>query len=886
MPARAAGLRLRDGRAETRLGARAIRLRAVAPRHAFEDDELRLVHAFAETHHVFAALFQRGQGVVEMPEPQRHLRERRVVLRPAHMRAGALPESDAALQRLVHRCRRLQFAARPREEHPVCDLPKAEPLLAAVGEIFLHPHEHLRRLAAPVVHELPEVPGKGDAVRMAHLFRALHGGVRPRQRFVHAAQHDEREAAPPERARARIERERQSQFADRLAIENCDRLFKRRQRPGEFADVVAVRAARKPALRAERGVAAAHHVVRQFGGDGEVRRGDVKAEQRWRDIQGRAGLTELAVKPQRMPVVSRDLRGRIAAEQRERPGPEQRELDLEMHAPRRVAKRRQQLQATLRLAQRLVARAPFGALLRRARPVFHRLRGASGLGVVVRHQLRLLRARLGKTLLEKLRDLLVVDLPSASEQRLVGLVLDERVAKMKRGVRQCAVPREQARVGEPAKLLAQQRLRERAKGVQHFVRKLAADHRRELRHLAVVRGAVEARHEQRVQRVRDGEPRHAGVATHHAIQFRIEHHAGHFLDEKRHAVRLAHELAHELRRQLAPAGHALDEAHHVRRAEPVQRHLRRAQPRTVELRPRRGQQQYARRQPRLDEQPQRLQRRGIEPVQILHRQHHRTLHRVRGEELRQVPDRALPRRRRRERRKVQPRALGQTEQRGQQRHRFFAGKSELLREAFDFLQPLRRPVLAHKTEPPVQQREHGLQRAVLRARRARQREPMHRLAIQRPPEFLDQPRFADARLAAHQQRLPRPAHRATPRVDEPREFWRAPDERRAPADRRALVDFLDHLIHRHRLGDTFEGFRAERPAADRAAHQPPGVAAEHRGSEAGFVLQPGRDVRHFAHCHRVVVPLAAADFAHHHPPRVQTEAHGQRLMPFAREHHV
>ena len=87
------------------------------------------------------------------------------------------------------------------------------------------------------------------------------------------------------------------------------------------------------------------------------------------------------------------------------------------------------------MANRLDVRRAFDGYLSRSLPIGDGLYTQARLGVVLRQQLRLRLADLGKARLHHLGNMLMVPLAGTAQQRLIGRVLDQRVLEEIRRLR-------------------------------------------------------------------------------------------------------------------------------------------------------------------------------------------------------------------------------------------------------------------------------------------------------------------------------------------------------------------------------------------------------------------------------------------------------------------
>ena len=133
-------------------------------------------------------------------------------------------------------------------------------------------------------------------------------------------------------------------------------------------------------------------------------------------------------------------------------------------------------------------------------PVAHRLGTEARFGVVMRHQLWLGSHGVGKLRFQHLRNTLVILLPRALQERLIGRILDEGVLEDVAAARRQTALVDQFSLHEPRQPLLQRRLIHRRDGVEQVVAKLPAQDRTELRPFSGRREPVEPGHERVVQR--------------------------------------------------------------------------------------------------------------------------------------------------------------------------------------------------------------------------------------------------------------------------------------------------------------------------------------------------------------------------------------------------
>ena len=171
--------------------------------------------------------------------------------------------------------------------------------------------------------------------------------------------------------------------------------------------------------------------------------------------------------------------------------------------------------------------------------------------------------------------------------------------------------------------------------LQQPVRKIAPQHRADLRDFARFAEPVEPRGERLLQGRRD--------RLRAALRVALEQESRHLLDEQRDAARsLAHSIDHLVGERM-PACDLADHAAHLRAVERRERNdavVRAHGPGRSEFRPRGGDDQQRGLRAALGERAQEIERGRIGPVQILEGEHHRLRPRARqnpGRHRRQLP---------------------------------------------------------------------------------------------------------------------------------------------------------------------------------------------------------------------------------------------------------
>ena len=169
-------------------------------------------------------------------------------------------------------------------------------------------------------------------------------------------------------------------------------------------------------------------------------------------------------------------------------------------------------------------------------------------------------------------------------------------------------------------------------GVEQRIGEFAPDRGADLRDFLDRRQPVEPRHQRILQRRGDRQRRQRAVE---AIALAVldqqpgfQHGLGQFLDEQRHAVGLGDDLRHHFGRQLAAAGHALDQGLGLAAVEPAERHrgdVGQALPGRLEFRPEGDQQQHRQTPDPLDREIEQFERGRIGPMCVLEQHQHRLL---------------------------------------------------------------------------------------------------------------------------------------------------------------------------------------------------------------------------------------------------------------------
>ncbi len=364
--------------------------------------------------------------------------------------------------------------------------------------------------------------------------------------------------------------------------------------------------------------------------------------------------------------------------------------------------------------------------------------------VVPRDHLRRRGRRGGELLHQHLRDAGVELAARALEQRLVSGLLHEGVLEDV-----CRVGREPAGVDQlglhqPGERRLQLGVREARCGPDEPVGELPADRRRDLGHLLGGPQPIEPRH----QGVLEGRGDRARRSR--LVPLFLQHRLGELFDEERHPVGAEGDRLHQL---VEARGASRDAGHHLAHVAATQateghvRLMRQQGPRGPELRPSRAEDQHGRRLAPLDQHPQQLERRRVDPLEILD-------HEDRGLDPREADDpadhrgeEAPPLRLGGERERGIPIRKRQTQQRGHERHgvgRRQVHRGEGTLEADDLL-------LDRFVSPPderlTEDLGHRIEGGVLVVRRSSALDPHVRLAGQVLPEALREPGLPDPRLA-------------------------------------------------------------------------------------------------------------------------------------------
>ena len=222
----------------------------------------------------------------------------------------------------------------------------------------------------------------------------------------------------------------------------------------------------------------------------------------------------------------------------------------------------------------------------------------------------------------------------------------------------------------------------------------------------------------------------------------------HFLDEQRHAAGARGDVLHHVARQRVAGGKFRHHVAHLCAIERRQRDgavMRAHAPGRAEFRPRRRHDKQRRQRAALGDAAQDIERGRIGPMQILERQHHRLNLRARHHPVGQRRQLPAPQFLRRQSRRA---FLGQrnVEERRQQGSVLRRIELDLSERTFQLGEP---PLGGHVGAAETQAAPFGdrMQRRVLQKLRAAPFDPGVRRFGEPGMKFLDQPRFAEPRLA-------------------------------------------------------------------------------------------------------------------------------------------
>jgi hypothetical protein len=287
---------------------------------------------------------------------------------------------------------------------------------------------------------------------------------------------------------------------------------------------------------------------------------------------------------------------------------------------------RQMLGERARLLERrdrFGVRVQRGRMVGAARQVVDRLRIQVGACIVMGNELGLSAHDVRVARFEQLRDLAVIVLARASQQRLVRGVLHQRMLEDVAGTRPPPALVEKLGVDEAIEAVLQLALLQRPDRLQHLVGEFAAENRAELRDFADRRQAIEPCHQHVLQRRRDGDVRerpHERVAALALLdEARVEDTLRQLLDVQRHAVGLLHDEIEHLRRHRLAARELDHQRLDVAALETVQRdgrHVRAHRPRGHEFGPVRHDIEDGGRGRLRDAEPEQRERRRIRPLHV------------------------------------------------------------------------------------------------------------------------------------------------------------------------------------------------------------------------------------------------------------------------------
>ena len=155
-------------------------------------------------------------------------------------------------------------------------------------------------------------------------------------------------------------------------------------------------------------------------------------------------------------------------------------------------------------------------------------------------------------------------------------------------------------------------------------------------------------------------------------------------------------------------------------------------------------------------------------------------------------------------------------------------------------------------------------------RRTAQRQPAVRFAVEPLLQAAEQPRLADARLAADHDAAPDAGAGLLPCLDQDAQLPVAPDHGCAEDDRRGRIVRRARragAVDVNRLLDALEAVRAQVGRVEPRARQPVGRRAHHERPGLGEGLEPGRHVRRLAESGRVQADRCARRRGRRAPPR-------------------
>ena len=292
-------------------------------------------------------------------------------------------------------------------------------------------------------------------------------------------------------------------------------------------------------------------------------------------------------------------------------------------ALRRIGQPVEQRDASLQMANRLLARGPADRPPPGEVPIGQCLLGQFGLREMVGEQLGVDVADVREPVRQGPGDLLVVLAAPALEERLIRRVADQRVFERVAGVGQHAMLEQEFGAHQFGQSLAQFGLGHGRHGFDQLVGKLAAQRGCKLGDVPHRGEPVQPRHERVLQGGRNRQAARLGWAVFRGAAgtqiVRFEHHFGQLFDEQGDAIGLDRDLLHQRRGQRPAPGHVLHHDRDVLARQAVQHdlgHVRAQRPRRAEVGPVRQQQQQPGAWRMFDEQAEEFERRRVAPVQV------------------------------------------------------------------------------------------------------------------------------------------------------------------------------------------------------------------------------------------------------------------------------
>ena len=376
-----------------------------------------------------------------------------------------------------------------------------------------------------------------------------------------------------------------------------------------------------------------------------------------------------------------------------------------------------------------------------------------------------------------------------------------------------------------------------------------------------------------------------------AQQPRLEDHLRQLLDEERHAVGLADDVLDDLGRQRAPAREARHHALGVRARETPERdvrHVRARAPRESALGTAGEEHQDARRRPLVDAQPEELEGRRVDPVEVVDEEHERT---IGGEPQKQREDdleRPLAAALRGHLERRMSMLVGQRQELREQRHRFRGGDGEAREHPLEPCEPLVGGVVAIPAEQPLEELDHWEERAVGVVRGPAAFEPGMRLARDALAEDLHQTGLPDARLAADEHDLTDTVLHLLPPVEEETRLLLAADEPREAAgdgdlETASRSRLSEQAVRAHRRRESLQALRAQvRDREEAARERVRRLAHDHRVGLRER-LQPRGDVGRLADDADRSALVRRAELADDDQPAVHPDADRERRPALALE---